>query len=240
MSDPLFFCEHLPAIGDMARLHGDEARHASASRRLKAGDALWLFDGRGGMARARFHALQDRDRALEAVIEERRHVEPPQPPVHLACALPKGDRAAVMLDMVTQLGMSSFTPLLCEHSVVKPGDGTLDRLRRVCLEACKQSRRAHLPVIHAPATLAQVLARGDTTWIAHPDGEPAHRLAPPRQTPLTILIGPEGGFSEKEIAEAGQHHATRVALGDNILRVETAAIALVGMVMLGSKTPSGT
>src|SRR5688572_4169822 len=125
MSEPRFYCETLPAPGEVARLHGDEARHAAASRRLKAGDMLWLFDGRGAVARARFQALHDRGREVETVVEEKQQLPRPQPEIHLAAALPKGDRAAVLLDMATQLGISAFTPLLCEHGVVKPGDGTL-------------------------------------------------------------------------------------------------------------------
>ncbi len=232
MSEPRFFCASLPAIGETAHLQGDEARHAAGSRRLKAGDMLWLFDGRGGLARARFQTLQDRGRELELVIEERQQLPRPQRTVHLAAALPKGDRAAVMLDMATQLGMSSFTPLLCTHSIVKPGDGTLERLRRVCLEASKQSRRVYLPDIHPPAMLTDVTAGTGTKWIAHPDGEPIsrHALTPPDT--LTILIGPEGGFTEEELAQAMTCGVTRVALGDSILRVETAAVTLVGMATL--------
>jgi 16S rRNA (uracil1498-N3)-methyltransferase len=231
-NDPLFFCESLPPVGAVAQLRGDEARHAAGARRLKPGDTLLLFDGRGTIARARFQALGDRGREVEAVIEEHRQLPRPRPEVHLACALPKGDRAAVMLDMATQLGMASFTPLLCEHSVVKPGEGTLERLRRVCLEACKQSRRAWLPEIYAPATLAQMVARDGIKWIAHPDGKAVAELAMAIQEPVTVLVGPEGGFTTPELEQAVTHGAHHVALGTTILRVETAAVTLVGMAML--------
>ncbi len=230
----MFYCETLPPTGEIARLRGDEARHATASRRLKVGDVLWLFDGRGLVAQARFQALHDRGREVEAIIEERQHLPPIQPAVHLVCALPKGDRAAVMLDMATQLGMASFTPLLCERSVVKPGDGTLERLRRVCLEACKQSRRAYLPDIRNAATLAEIAARGGVLWIAHPDGDAANQIERVAHEPLTIAIGPEGGFSDDEVAQTVAPGAMRVALGKTILRVETAAVTLLGMTMLGT------
>lgn len=230
----MFYCTALPAVGEMAQLQGDEARHASAARRLKSGDVLWLFDGRGGIARASFQAARDRGRELEARIEERRQQAPPQPAVHLACALPKGDRAATLIDMATQLGMTSFTPLLCERSVVDPGTGTLERLRRVCIEACKQSRRAHLPAIVAPTQFADVVASRETKWIAHPDGELLSKLAPSIDQPLLILIGPEGGFTDAEVEHALAHGTQRVALGTAILRVETAAVALLGAIRLGA------
>jgi len=230
----MFYCDPLPAPGASVHLRGDEARHAGAARRLKSGDMLWLFDGRGTIARARLRALHDRGHELEAVIEERTHEAAPRPVVHLACALPKGDRAAVLLDMSTQLGIASFTPLICERNVVEPGAGALERLRRVSLEACKQSRRAHLPHIHAPATLADVIARGGTCWIAHPGGEQVTTLAANVDQTLTLLIGPEGGFTDDEVAHTIARGATRVTLGNTVLRVETAAVALVGRVMLGA------
>jgi len=229
MSEPMFYCEQLPPVGDLAHLSEDETRHASHARRLRSGDVLWLFDGRGNLARATLK--NDRGRSLEALVTEHRHAPALQPAIHLACALPKGDRASVLLDMVTQLGVASFTPLLCERSVVDPGEGTLERLRRICLEACKQSRRVYLPEVHAPAKFADVLARGDAKWIAHPSGKPVGSFSSAPQ-PLTLLIGPEGGFTPEEIEDATQAGAECVALGNTILRIEAAAVALVAAVML--------
>jgi 16S rRNA (uracil1498-N3)-methyltransferase len=226
----MFYCESLPQPGGTVRLHGDEARHASASRRLSVGDTVRLFDGRGGIARGNVRALLDRGREIEISIDEHTQQDAPQPRVHIACALPKGDRASTLIDMATQLGMSSFVPLLCERSVVDPGTGTLERLRRVSLEACKQSRRAHLPRIHEPVKFVEMFARGGTFWMAHPDGETVASTAPITQD-LTLLVGPEGGFSEDEIAYAARQGARRVTLGTGILRVETAAVALLALTL---------
>lgn len=230
MTEPMFFCEHLPPPGELARLSEDESRHASHSRRLKIGDALWLFDGRGNVARARLQS--GGGRSLEALIIDHRFEPAAQPTVHLACALPKGDRASVLLDMATQLGITSFTPLLCERRVVDPGEGTLERLRRVCLEACKQSRCVHLPRVLAPAKFVDAIARDGTKWIAHPDGKKLAGLSYPPEKPLTLFIGPEGGFTEEEVANALGDGAERVALGSTILRIEAAAVALVAAIML--------
>ena len=229
MTEPMFYCEQLPPTGELARLSEDETRHASHARRLRSGDVLWLFDGRGNLARATLQ--NDRGRSLEALVIEHRHAPAPQPAIHLACALPKGDRASVLLDMTTQLGVTSFTPLLCERSVVDPGEGTLERLRRVCLEACKQSRRVYLPEIHPPARLADVLGRNGAKWIAHPTGKPLGGF-PAVPQPLTLLIGPEGGFTDEEIGDAERDGAECVALGNTILRIEAAAVALVAALML--------
>jgi 16S rRNA (uracil1498-N3)-methyltransferase len=231
MTEPMFYCTPLPEIGATASLSEEESRHVSASRRLKPGDTLWLFDGNGNLAHATLNAGSGR--TLSAVVTRREQRPAPAPSLHLACALPKGDRAASLMDMATQLGMASFTPLLCERSVVDPSTGSLERLRRICLEACKQSRRAHVPVIHAPATLANVLEGGQAKWIADPNGSAIGKLLPISQ-PLTVLIGPEGGFTPAELETATRHGAVFVALGTGILRIEAAAIALTSAIMLAS------
>lgn len=232
MAEPLFFVESLPGPGATATLAGDEAHHAIAARRLKVGDTLWLFDGRGTLARTALVEIAARRRGLALRVEERRTEPPAKPSIHLACALPKGDRQAVLLDMATQLGMASFTPLVCERGVVKSGENAGARWRRICLEACKQSRRLYLPEILPPATPAELAARaaaeGAQVWIAHPSGEPVSLAAASKPTQdIVLLIGPEGGFTEEEIREVLAQGARPVSLGSAILRIETAAVALL-------------
>ncbi|MHB8728326.1 MAG: RsmE family RNA methyltransferase [Sulfuricaulis sp.] len=236
MTEALFFSEHLAEPGGTLTLTGDEARHAAASRRLRIGDTLWLFDGRGGVARATLLHVAPQARALDLRIEERRVEPAPRPKIHLACALPKGDRQSTLLDMAVQLGMAGFTPLECERSVVKPGAGSAARWRRICLEACKQSRRTHLPAIDAPAKPREVvrraIARGGRVWMAHPGARAIPAASAVNQgssTDITIMVGPEGGFTEKEVAQAGADGAGLVALESVILRIETAALVLMAV-----------
>lgn len=235
---PLFYCPDLPdVVGSRALLTGDEAQHALAVRRLPLHADIALFDGRGTAARAVVTAVDRKKRTLEAKLTERRRMPAPRPAVHLACALPKGDRAAVLLDMATQLGMVRFTPLLCARAVVKPGPNTLERLKRVCLEACKQSRRFYLPDIDTPRTpreLARSSAPG-SLWIAHP----SETAAPPAEAAaagtITLLIGPEGGFTDEEVQEVLAAGARALRLGAAILRVETAAVAALAAFTLGAR-----
>src|SRR3990167_7743800 len=198
MAEPLFYSEHLADPGATLTLTGDEARHAAASRRLQVGETLWLFDGRGGLVRTTLLHVTARGRALDLRIEERRTEPPPKPAIHLACALPKGDRQNVLLDIATQLGMTLFTPLVCERSVVKPGANSIERWRRVCLEACKQSRRTYLPELRSPATPREVMARSargtETVWVAHPSAKAVSVSSAIKQNAsadVTILVGPE-------------------------------------------------
>jgi 16S rRNA (uracil1498-N3)-methyltransferase len=241
MSEPLFYAEHLADPGATLTLAGDEARHATASRRLQVGETLWLFDGRGGLVRATLLHITARGRALDLRIEERRVEPPPKPAIHLACALPKGDRQGTLLDMATQLGMIEFTPLVCERSVVRPGANSAERWRRICLEACKQSRRSYLPILHASATPQEMVAReagrANSVWIAHPSATAvavSRAVEQNSSADVTILVGPEGGFTEEEVARTIGAGAKQIALGSAILRIETAAVALVAAFSLAA------
>ncbi|WP_372523965.1 16S rRNA (uracil(1498)-N(3))-methyltransferase [Sulfuricaulis sp.] len=246
MAEPLFYSERLADPGATLTLTGDEARHAVASRRLQVGETLWLFDGRGGLARATLLHITARGHALDLRIEERRAEPPPKPAIHLACALPKGDRQGTLLDMATQLGITEFTPLACERSVVRPGANSAERWWRICLEACKQSRRPYLPILHAPATpqeiVVQEASRTNTVWIAHPSAAAVTVSCAVEQNAsadVTILVGPEGGFTEGEVERTTGAGAQPIALGSAILRIETAAVALVAAFSLAtrSRTP---
>ncbi len=246
MVEPLFYSEHLADPGATLTLTGDEARHAAASRRLQVGETLWLFDGHGGLARATLLHIAARGRTLDLRIEERRAEPPPKPAIHLACALPKGDRQGTLLDMATQLGITEFTPLACERSVVRPGANSAERWRRICLEACKQSRRPYLPILHASATPQEIAAqeaeRANSVWIAHPSATAvavSRAVEQNASVDATILIGPEGGFTEAEVERTTGAGAQPIALGSAILRIETAAVALVAAFSLaaGSRTP---
>lgn len=235
---PLFYCPDLPdVVGSRAVLAGDEAGHALGARRLQVHDDIGLFDGRGTAARAVVTAVDRRRKTLEARLTERRRMPAPRPAVHLACALPKGDRQSVLLDMATQLGMVRFTPLLCARNVVKPGANSLERFRRICLEACKQSRRFYLPDIETPATpreLARASAPGNL-WIAHPTADAVPLPVTTSPNTLTLLIGPEGGFTDEEVQDAIAAGARPFSLGTAILRIETAAVAALTLTTLTTR-----
>jgi 16S rRNA (uracil1498-N3)-methyltransferase len=242
VSEPLFYCPELPETGAIATLAAEESRHALVVRRLQMGSTIELFDGHGGFARARVSTIAGRRNPLRAQVIERRSVSRPGPAIHLACALPKSERQAVLLDMAGQLGVHSFTPLRCARSVVKPSAGSTARWQRILLEACKQSRRLHVPQVLESATPEVAAQRAANTGIpiciAHPSGSTSPRLtelAAEYRDGVTILVGPEGGFTEEEVESACMHGARPVSLGDALLRVETAAIAMTAVFALTSR-----
>ena len=236
MATPWFHVTHLPEAGGLASLDRKEAKHALGPRRLETGDEVVLFDGAGTFAAATIGGRDDRgDLELRVGTHEQDAGETPS--IELAASLPKGDRLSTMLDMATQLGITTFTPLKCDFSVVsldrKRQDPT-ERWTRIMLEACKQSRRATLPAIGAESTPAAVIERATATGATIVVGDAEGGSAPDAfrdAADLVLLVGPEGGFSPAESSHLAGAEANgqvrRVAIGRGILRVETAAAALI-------------
>jgi 16S rRNA (uracil1498-N3)-methyltransferase len=233
MTAPWFFVDALPAAGLAWMLSREEAKHATGSKRLAPGDAVVLFDGRGRIARALLGshagAERGRDGAMPVVVERLETVERSDAAgrrVHLASALPKGDRLATLVDMTTQLAVASFTPLRCERSVVAESEHRAERMRRIQIEACKQARCAWLPELRpeaTPATIARVAPQG-SLLVADPSGEPIAGFRATLPAEVTVCIGPEGGFTPSEVDAFRAAGATFVSLGATILRTETAAV----------------
>lgn len=242
-AEPLFYQRELDPEGEVV-LTGGEARHV-AVQRLRPGDAVAVFDGRGRVARGRIASLT-RD-AVRISVERHSAAPSPAPAIHLYCAVPKGDRQAVMLDMATQLGVSRFVPVAWRRSVVEPGPRAQERWQRVCIEACKQSRRLHVPEIRALTPLPDAIAtaRADRArlLLAHlaPDARPVHALALAHAAPHALFVGPEGGVTDEEAQQLRAGGADLVQLGDGVLRVETAAVALLALVRgaLQAAEPAG-
>jgi 16S rRNA (uracil1498-N3)-methyltransferase len=226
--------ESMPSPGEAAWLSKDEAKHALGSRRLAAGDAIELTDGRGAVASAVIQAQRDGAGRVGARVESVRHQPRMRPEVHVASALPKGDRLSSMLDMLGQLELASFTPLACERGVVKAERFDVPRAGRIFVEAMKQSRGAWITQTRpamTPASCAQWCREGELrAWIAHPGG--AAMPACDAAHACMIMIGPEGGFTEMELSMAVAAGAAPVSLGGAILRIETAAVAAASVLRL--------
>jgi 16S rRNA (uracil1498-N3)-methyltransferase len=150
----------------------------------------------------------------------------------LATAVPKGDRFGWMIEKATELGVARFVPLITERSVVLPGEGKLDKMRRTIVEASKQCGRARLMELAAPVAWPKFVAtllgpsRG---WIAHPEGEQIAARRTISSARFVAAVGPEGGFSQAELELAIGAGATMISLGPRILRIETAALALAAL-----------
>lgn len=211
--------DELIAPGEL-RLSGDEARHLAA-RRLRSGDALSVFDGRGTVAAARLDHAGKREAVV--VVESVETSEAPAAKPVLASAIPKGDRLSTMLQMLSQLGAAVWQPLVLEHSVVRDIDPDAARLRRILVESAKLARRAWLLEVRAPIGIDVALAHAapEATRFGDRDGT----VAPLDGSVELVLIGPEAGFSAAERRLLDEKGVCPAAFAAHNLRIETAAIA---------------
>jgi 16S rRNA (uracil1498-N3)-methyltransferase len=157
--------------------------------------------------------------------------------VTLATAVPKVDRMRWLVEKATELGVERLIPLQTSRSVVAPGAVKLDKLRQAVIEACKQSGRNRLMTVDSLTSWKQFVAEvmpAQATLVADRGGLPLPSLELPAlpKTPVLLVIGPEGGLSPAEIHEAVEAGARTVSLGTNILRIETAALALAAVFLL--------
>lgn len=230
-----------PIEGNKAILEGAEAHHLAHVMRAKPGTRVTLFDGSGAEYLAE---VRDVGRgAVHLVILSRHEVDRELPTaITLAAPLPKGDRQKWLVEKAVELGVRRLIPLVTARSVAEPTPQALDRLRRYVIEASKQCGRNRLMEIPCSMPFAQFLETSQNVrlrWIAHPDPtrtEPASIIAPTEGAgaatiaePAWMAVGPEGGFTEDEVAAALAAGWTPVALGPRVLRVETAAILLVAL-----------
>jgi 16S rRNA (uracil1498-N3)-methyltransferase len=220
-----FYLSEPIAIGE-ATLEGLEAHHLAHVRRFGEGDRVTLFNGDGHEYPAEVLSVEKRRVHLRII-----GIESPArelgSPLHVAAALPKGDRGDFLIEKLTELGATDLTPLLATRSVVKPRDTKVEKLRAAVVEASKQCGRNVLMRVHPPTEFGEWV-RGvklATKWIAHPGGDQLRMPSHPSEG-IAVAVGPEGGFTEDEVAAAVAAGFTIVALGPRVLRVETAAVAL--------------
>lgn len=214
---------------DRLRLPEHEAHHALRVRRVRVGEVVTLFDGSGGEADARVVAVGPEGVEVECI---RRHTRAVGGELHLAVAVPKGPRADWMVEKLAELGVAALLPLRTARAVVIPSDEKLARWRRKAAEAAKQCRSACEMRIEPVAALPSVLtqsAAGRQLLVADPGPGAVPLLEVWRAEslrPALVVVGPEGGLTESELALLREAGATSVTLGENILRIETAALAV--------------
>lgn len=230
MSDaPWFFHEELPPQGGSVWIPRDEARHVTGARRLRAGDAVTFTDGRGGTAGGTLTDERDRQGMLRVEVAPRAQHARRGRPVTVATALPKGDRAATLLEAMGPLGVVRVHVLDCEFGVAGLTPHQRIRAQRILQEGCKQSRQPWVPVLTGPgpvdAAIVEAGQCGAMPILLDPAGDPMGTALASTATDsaLWVFVGPEGGFSSTERSAAVAAGARAVRLDCGILRVELAA-----------------
>jgi 16S rRNA (uracil1498-N3)-methyltransferase len=208
------------------RLVGDEHHHLTVAR-AEAGEIVEVLDGRGGVWTAEIVSVGRKESIVRVI--EARQLEKSGPEVILALSLIKPSAFELALEKAVEVGVTQIIPTIASRSNAAPGR-RLDRWNRVVIEASKQSKRYHFPVVHAPARFAQVLDREAATKIvfAERGGGPLESAL--AGSPALGMVGPEGGWTDAELELARARGFRWVTLDDGILRSETAAI--VGAALL--------
>ncbi|MCK2125145.1 16S rRNA (uracil(1498)-N(3))-methyltransferase [Thauera aromatica] len=227
------FPDRLPAGGEVV-LPEALAHHALRVLRLREGEALTLFDGAGGEVAAR---LVVRGKTAVAVLGERSAADRESPlQVVLVQALAAGDKMDWIVQKAVELGVAVIQPVQAERSVLRLGGERADKRvahwQQVAVSACEQCGRNRIPEVRPVQALGQWLAshRDACNYLLAPGGASGFAGAPRPPAGVRLLVGPEGGWSEAELAAADAAGCQRVSLGPRVLRTETAGLAALAVV----------
>ncbi|GAA1578866.1 16S rRNA (uracil(1498)-N(3))-methyltransferase [Kribbella hippodromi] len=221
-------------------LGGAEGRHAAVVRRIGIGERIRLTDGRGSWAEG--PVVQAGKGGVTVAVEERGTERAPDPRVVVVQALPKGERAELAVEMLTEVGADVIVPWNAERSQFRANpervEKTLTKWRAWAFEAGKQSRRtwfAEVTPIASTAEVARLLAGAALPVVLHEEATtPLASLQPPTTGDIVLVIGPEGGIAPSELA-AFATTAAPVRLGDTVLRTSTAGVAAAAALLSKSR-----
>jgi 16S rRNA (uracil1498-N3)-methyltransferase len=216
--------------GQKCIVGGSAANHVMRVLRLRDGDSLTLFDGRGGEYGARISGLR-KDSVQVDVLEHRQAERESALNLTLAQGISRGERMDWVMQKATELGVTRIVPVITERTMVKlderQSERKLQHWRGIVIAACEQCGRNRVPEVAEPIAYYEVIRAiepGATRILLSPNGTlRASEL--PRSQHIGMLIGPEGGLSENEQEAAVAAGFQQVRMGPRVLRTETAAIA---------------
>lgn len=237
------FLVHPEDIGkDRAFIRGGELHHLQRVLRLRSGDEVAVFDGRGRGFRGRIESIEA-SRAGVVLGEPEDPRAEPKIRITLLQGIPHGERMDLIVEKATELGASRIVPVVSARSVVRPRSGRwgkMDRWRRIAVSAAKQSGRLVVPEIAEPESYEAALNESPSSAateriVFHTAAESASCPAEPLQSgkpfSVLVLVGPEGGFTEEEFAAATAAGWRAASLGPRTLRADTAAVAALTLVL---------
>ncbi|GAA1154129.1 16S rRNA (uracil(1498)-N(3))-methyltransferase [Nocardioides aquiterrae] len=225
------------AVGVEVTVDGDEAHHAVAVRRLRAGEQVVLTDGLGTTARG--VVVSTGKRVFTVAVEELARHERPAPEVVVVQAIPKGDRGELAVEVLTEVGVAEIVPWAASRSVaVWKGERaakSLARWRATAREASKQARRPYVATVAELAStdeVAGLVADADLAVVLHEEATASlAALDVPASGRIVVVVGPEGGLTDDEVAALVAAGAVSVRLGAEVLRTSTAGVAAVSALL---------
>jgi 16S rRNA (uracil1498-N3)-methyltransferase len=238
MSLPVFWMDgQRLRAGDRLELDGDEGHHAAVVRRTRAGELIELTDGAGHLARC--VVVDSGKRGLTCEVRSRSDVPPHAPRLTVVQALPKGDRGELAVELMTEVGVDVIVPWAAGRCITQwkgeRGAKALRRWRSAAREAAKQSRRAWFPDVTELATTAAVAKCMEAATLPLVLHEGAGRglgdLTAPPDGDVVLVVGPEGGITDDEIAQLTAAGGLAVRLGPTVLRTSTAGAVAAGVLL---------
>lgn len=228
MRIPRIFHSQPLAVGHTVELEPDAANHVGRVLRLNVGHELALFCGDNHVYRAKIVAASKKQVAAQVLEQTLADVESPLR-IHLVQGISRGERMDFTLQKSVELGVASITPVFTERCGVKLQGERLvkkhQQWQKIVIAACEQSGRNRVPTVHEPITLSAYLENADRPPTLTLEPSAAYSLKTvPVTAELALLIGPEGGFSNAEIAHTHAANCVPVRLGPRVLRTETAAL----------------
>ena len=233
MRIPRFYCPIALSVNSSVNLPENTFRHAIQVLRLNLGEALIVFNGQGGEYLATIDSISKRG---ASVVIQQYQTGVSESPLNLtlAQAIIKPDKMDFALQKAVELGVSAIQPLFTERSVVRLNKESLEKKHShwqgIIIAACEQSGRCIVPVLKPSLYLEDYLNETQTTQrlILVPGDYPKiKQLLPPAHNEIELVIGPEGGLSDDEIALTEQYHFQEMLLGPRVLRTETAALTAI-------------
>lgn len=233
MRIPRIFTPQALVSNSTLSLAEPQSHYLSKVLRMQAGRELILFNGEGGEYSAEISAVQKKfvDVSIKEFSPENRqsHLQ-----LELAIGVSRGERMDWVLQKATELGVTKITPLMTERTEVKLGgeraDKKMEHWQQIIISACEQCQRNLLPVLAAPQDYSEWIKQcnAELKFVLH------HRDSkklPQEQTPksVALLIGPEGGLDDDEIAQAIANEFSPLTLGPRVLRTETAPVAAISL-----------
>jgi 16S rRNA (uracil1498-N3)-methyltransferase len=227
-----FFCE---TIDSQCTLDETESHHLSRVLRIEEGAPVEVFDGRGTLAEGTVERIERR----HVTINTHRITRTPRPDADrliLAVSYAKGQRFDWLVEKCTELGADHIAAVQFERTVKLGNENAVERLKKISLAAVKQSGRLYLPELSGPLRLEPTFTRLKQQYpnalfcCGDPNGQsPASILAQAVNKDILVLVGPEGGFAPDESLWMASENILPISINQNILRVETAAVAFCAL-----------
>lgn len=217
-------------LTDKIILSGTASHHLITVLRIKPADQLIIFNGDGNEYLAEVVELQKKTLGVK-IIEKKSPLRESPLSIELAQGISRGDRMDYVIQKAVELGVNAITPLFTERCGVKLTSDRMDRRvahwRAIIIGACEQSGRLKIPILNEPLTLTEwlELKKEGLKLVCLPEHDSVLKMEKPLS--LTLLVGPEGGLSRKEVQQATNSGYHGMQLGPRILRTETAAIVAV-------------